>query len=108
MDSASAHPPERIRINAGQTFRPGTTSSFDLHLCSLSFVGCLIKSLFFPSQLIMSAMYAICKVKNVDLRFKTIVTAYKELPNTNQEVRLVFLFFFLFFDDLIQMIIQVH
>lgn len=37
-------------------------------------------------QLMMSAMYAICKVKNVDLRFKTIVTAYKELPNTNQEV----------------------
>lgn len=34
----------------------------------------------------MSAMYAICKVKNVDLRFKSIVTAYKELPNTNQEV----------------------
>lgn len=33
----------------------------------------------------MSAMYAICKVKVVDLRFKTIVTAYKELPNTNQE-----------------------
>ncbi|KAM9451466.1 retinoblastoma-associated protein [Clarias gariepinus] len=36
-------------------------------------------------QLMMSAMYAICKVKNVDLRFKTIVTAYKELPNTSQE-----------------------
>ncbi|XP_058614094.1 retinoblastoma-associated protein isoform X2 [Onychostoma macrolepis] len=36
-------------------------------------------------QLIMSAMYAICKVKNVDLRFKTIVTAYKEMPNANQE-----------------------
>ncbi|TSQ12704.1 Retinoblastoma-associated protein [Bagarius yarrelli] len=36
-------------------------------------------------QLMMSAMYAICKVKNVDLRFRTIVTAYKELPNTNQE-----------------------
>ncbi|XP_062391885.1 retinoblastoma-associated protein isoform X2 [Sardina pilchardus] len=36
-------------------------------------------------QLLMSAMYAICKVKFVDLRFKTIVTAYKELPNTNQE-----------------------
>ncbi|XP_051537752.1 retinoblastoma-associated protein-like [Myxocyprinus asiaticus] len=36
-------------------------------------------------QLIMSAMYAICKVKNVDLHFKTIVTAYKKLPNTNQE-----------------------
>uniref|UniRef100_A0AAR2LLF3 Retinoblastoma 1 n=1 Tax=Pygocentrus nattereri TaxID=42514 RepID=A0AAR2LLF3_PYGNA len=37
-------------------------------------------------QLMMCAMYAICKVKNVDLRFKTIVTAYKELPNTNQEI----------------------
>ncbi|XP_030637557.1 retinoblastoma-associated protein [Chanos chanos] len=36
-------------------------------------------------QLMMSAMYAICKVKNVDLRFKTIVTAYKDLPNTSQE-----------------------
>ncbi|KAJ7995938.1 hypothetical protein DPEC_G00231890 [Dallia pectoralis] len=36
-------------------------------------------------QLMMSAMYAICKVKNVDLRFKTIVTAYKNLPNTNPE-----------------------
>ncbi|KAK1168118.1 retinoblastoma-associated protein isoform X1 [Acipenser oxyrinchus oxyrinchus] len=36
-------------------------------------------------QIMMSAMYAICKVKNVDLRFKTIVTAYKNLPNTNQE-----------------------
>lgn len=37
-------------------------------------------------QLMMSAMYAICKVKSVDLRFKTIVTAYKNMPNTNQEV----------------------
>ncbi|XP_039601786.1 retinoblastoma-associated protein [Polypterus senegalus] len=36
-------------------------------------------------QIMMSAMYAICKVKNIDLRFKTIVTAYKDLPNTNQE-----------------------
>ncbi|XP_040006252.1 retinoblastoma-associated protein [Xiphias gladius] len=36
-------------------------------------------------QLMMSAMYAICKVKTVDLRFKTIVTAYKNMPNTNQE-----------------------
>ncbi|KAM9332376.1 retinoblastoma-associated protein [Pholidichthys leucotaenia] len=36
-------------------------------------------------QLMMSAMYAICKVKSVDLRFKTIVTAYKSMPNTNQE-----------------------
>lgn len=34
----------------------------------------------------MSAMYAICKVKSVDLRFKTIVTEYKNMPNTNQEV----------------------
>lgn len=41
---------------------------------------------FIPKQLMMSAMYAICKVKNVDLRFKTIVTAYKNMPNTNQEV----------------------
>lgn len=39
----------------------------------------------------MSAMYAICKVKSVDLRFKTIVTAYKNMPNTNQEVRVYFL-----------------
>ncbi|XP_054873364.1 retinoblastoma-associated protein isoform X2 [Amphiprion ocellaris] len=36
-------------------------------------------------QLMMSAMYAICKVKCVDLRFKTIVTAYKNMPNTSQE-----------------------
>lgn len=34
----------------------------------------------------MSAMYAIAKVKSVDLRFKTIVTAYKTMPNTKQEV----------------------
>lgn len=36
-------------------------------------------------QLMMSAMYAIAKVKSVDLRFKTIVTAYKNMPNTKQE-----------------------
>ncbi|XP_015251259.1 PREDICTED: retinoblastoma-associated protein isoform X2 [Cyprinodon variegatus] len=36
-------------------------------------------------QLMMSAMYAICKVKGVDLRFKSIVSAYKNMPNTNQE-----------------------
>lgn len=36
-------------------------------------------------QIMMCSMYAICKVKNIDLRFKTIVTAYKDLPNTNQE-----------------------
>ncbi|NXX13462.1 RB protein, partial [Podargus strigoides] len=36
-------------------------------------------------QIMMCCMYAICKVKNVDLRFKIIVSAYKELPNTNQE-----------------------
>lgn len=34
----------------------------------------------------MCSMYGICKVKNIDLRFKTIVTAYKELTNANQEV----------------------
>uniref|UniRef100_A0A3P9K0P1 RB transcriptional corepressor 1 n=1 Tax=Oryzias latipes TaxID=8090 RepID=A0A3P9K0P1_ORYLA len=37
-------------------------------------------------QLMMSAMYAICKVKSVDLRFKLIVSAYKNMPNTSQEV----------------------
>lgn len=36
-------------------------------------------------QLMMSAMYAIAKVKSVDLRFKTIVTSYKNMPNTKQE-----------------------
>nr|XP_057943789.1 retinoblastoma-associated protein [Doryrhamphus excisus] len=36
-------------------------------------------------QLMMSAMYAICKVKSVDLRFKTIVSSYKNMPNTSQE-----------------------
>ncbi|NXK95171.1 RB protein, partial [Formicarius rufipectus] len=36
-------------------------------------------------QIMMCSMYAICKVKNVDLRFKIIVSAYKELCNTNQE-----------------------
>lgn len=36
-------------------------------------------------QLMMSAMYAIAKVKSVDLRFKTIVTAYKNMPDTKQE-----------------------
>ncbi|XP_049597664.1 retinoblastoma-associated protein [Syngnathus scovelli] len=36
-------------------------------------------------QLMMSAMYAICKVKGLDLRFKAIVSSYKNMPNTNQE-----------------------
>ncbi|KAM4796010.1 retinoblastoma-associated protein [Rhinophrynus dorsalis] len=36
-------------------------------------------------QIMMCSMYGICKAKNIDLRFKTIVTAYKELSNTNQE-----------------------
>ncbi|CAG02918.1 unnamed protein product [Tetraodon nigroviridis] len=36
-------------------------------------------------QLMMCAMYAICKVKIVDLRFKSIVTAYKNMPNTSQD-----------------------
>lgn len=118
MDPASAHPPERVRINARQTFGPGTTSSFYpkhyniMHLLSFRFAVCSIKmfrsltdSSFCSLQLIMSAMYAICKVKNVDLRFKTIVTAYKELPNTNQEVRINLSCSPL--NDLFQMIIQV-
>lgn len=41
-------------------------------------------------QLMMSAMYAICKVKSVDLRFKSIVSAYKNMANTNQEVMQLF------------------
>ncbi|XP_060640827.2 retinoblastoma-associated protein [Anolis sagrei] len=36
-------------------------------------------------QIMMCSMYGICKVKNIDLRFKTIVKAYKELTNANQE-----------------------
>ncbi|XP_018418739.1 PREDICTED: retinoblastoma-associated protein [Nanorana parkeri] len=36
-------------------------------------------------QIMMCSMYGICKAKNFDLRFKTIVTAYKQLTNTNQE-----------------------
>ncbi|KAE8626255.1 hypothetical protein XENTR_v10006565 [Xenopus tropicalis] len=36
-------------------------------------------------QIMMCSMYGICKAKNIDLRFKTIVTAYKGLTNTNQE-----------------------
>ncbi|XP_030056343.1 retinoblastoma-associated protein isoform X2 [Microcaecilia unicolor] len=36
-------------------------------------------------QIMMCSMYGICKVKNIDLKFKTIVHAYKDLPNTNQE-----------------------
>ncbi|XP_032535227.1 retinoblastoma-associated protein [Chiroxiphia lanceolata] len=36
-------------------------------------------------QIMMCSMYGICKVKNIDLRFKIIVSAYKELCNTNQE-----------------------
>ncbi|KAG8452333.1 hypothetical protein GDO86_004223 [Hymenochirus boettgeri] len=36
-------------------------------------------------QIMMCSMYGICKAKNIDLRFKTIVTAYKEQTNANQE-----------------------
>ncbi|XP_053311514.1 retinoblastoma-associated protein [Spea bombifrons] len=36
-------------------------------------------------QIMMCAMYGICKAKNIDLRFKTIVSAYKQLTNTHQE-----------------------
>nr|XP_033804009.1 retinoblastoma-associated protein isoform X2 [Geotrypetes seraphini] len=36
-------------------------------------------------QIMMCSMYGICKVKNIDLKFKTIVHAYKDLQHTNQE-----------------------
>ncbi|KAM9319955.1 retinoblastoma-associated protein [Gastrophryne carolinensis] len=36
-------------------------------------------------QIMMCSMYGTCKAKGIDLRFKTIVTAYKQLTNTNQE-----------------------
>ncbi|XP_045694912.1 retinoblastoma-associated protein [Phyllostomus hastatus] len=36
-------------------------------------------------QVMMCSMYGICKVKNIDLKFKIIVTAYKELPHAVQE-----------------------
>ncbi|XP_053772763.1 retinoblastoma-associated protein isoform X2 [Desmodus rotundus] len=36
-------------------------------------------------QIMMCSMYGICKVKNIDLKFKIIVTAYKELPHAVQE-----------------------
>uniref|UniRef100_UPI00358FD9E0 retinoblastoma-associated protein-like n=1 Tax=Myxine glutinosa TaxID=7769 RepID=UPI00358FD9E0 len=34
-------------------------------------------------QVILCSMYGVCKVHNVDLRFKTIVTSYKTLPHAN-------------------------
>nr|KAF6428341.1 RB transcriptional corepressor 1 [Rousettus aegyptiacus] len=37
-------------------------------------------------QIMMCSMYGICKVKNIDLKFKIIVTAYKDLPHAVQEV----------------------
>ncbi|XP_077597036.1 retinoblastoma-associated protein [Stigmatopora nigra] len=36
-------------------------------------------------QMMMSSIYAICRVKSVELRFKTIVSSYKDMPNTSQE-----------------------
>lgn len=36
-------------------------------------------------QIMMCSMYGICKVKNIDLKFKIIVTAYKDLPHAAQE-----------------------
>lgn len=79
--------------------------SFSFRVYSIKSFRSLTRSSLCSLQLIMSAMYAICKVKNVDLRFKTIVTAYKELPNTNQEVRVNLSYSLL--NDLFQMIIQV-
>ncbi|XP_056650838.1 retinoblastoma-associated protein isoform X4 [Monodelphis domestica] len=36
-------------------------------------------------QIMMCSMYGICKVKNIDLKFKIIVTAYKDLTHAIQE-----------------------
>uniref|UniRef100_A0A8C6RGE2 Retinoblastoma-associated protein n=1 Tax=Nannospalax galili TaxID=1026970 RepID=A0A8C6RGE2_NANGA len=36
-------------------------------------------------QIMMCSMYGICKVKNIDLKFKIIVTAYRDLPHAVQE-----------------------
>ncbi|XP_053563996.1 retinoblastoma-associated protein [Bombina bombina] len=36
-------------------------------------------------QIMMCSMYGICKAKNIDLLFKTIVTSYKEMTHANQE-----------------------
>nr|XP_036852420.1 retinoblastoma-associated protein isoform X2 [Manis javanica] len=36
-------------------------------------------------QIMMCSMYGICKVKNIDLKFKIIVTAYKDLTHAVQE-----------------------
>ncbi|XP_038617485.1 retinoblastoma-associated protein [Tachyglossus aculeatus] len=36
-------------------------------------------------QIMMCSMYGICKVKNIDLKFKMIVTAYKDLTHAIQE-----------------------
>lgn len=38
-------------------------------------------------------MYGICKVKNIDLKFKIIVTAYKDLTHAVQEVGNIVRFF---------------
>lgn len=88
MDPVPAHSAARARADERSSPRSGNPS----FICSLCLTVLLFSFSFFSNcvslfvQLMMSAMYAICKVKSVDLRFKTIVTAYKNMPNTNQEV----------------------
>lgn len=90
MDPVPAHTAARIRADERPPPRPGsprvTRTRFCFVLLFISFLPCICNCVSFSFQLMMSAMYAICKVKSVDLRFKTIVTAYKNMPNTNQEV----------------------
>jgi len=41
-------------------------------------------------QMIMCCVYAVCKVVDQDMKFKTIVSVYRQLPNTSQQVALWF------------------
>jgi len=37
-------------------------------------------------QIIMCCIYAVCKVVDHEIKFKTIVSVYRQLPNTSQQV----------------------
>lgn len=84
MDPVPTHPAARARADERSPPRPGNLSQpagfAGFGETGLSHMGSSVP------QLMMCAMYAICKVKIVDLRFKTIVTAYKNMPNTSQDV----------------------
>jgi len=41
-------------------------------------------------QIIMCCIYAVCKVVDQEIKFKTIVSVYRQLPNTSQQVELNF------------------